>query len=189
METSCSLNLPRPSRLAPKLNNDRYTKLLRREDLKVVVLGPGEAQPCDLKKRQQIASRLINHGYVQAKLGEDVLGNPEMPLHLALLNALSDIDLVLVLNTGAAPLTELTSISFDSRAREITRVWSKREFVGGRRSTPGDVLAMFDNYSFSVEEFDSCELVEAFVATAERFCLSKAQSEGRLVGLGLLPSG
>ena len=48
---------------------------------------------------------------------------------------------------------------------------------------------MFDNYPFSVEEFDSCELVESFVDTAERFCLSKAQAEGRLVGLGLLPSG
>ena len=128
------------------MNADRYAKLLRREQLRIVVLGPGEAQPCDLKKRQQIASRLIDRGYVRAKLGEDFLGNPDIPLHLALLNALSDIDLVLVLNTGAAPLTELTSISFDSRAREITRVWSKREFAEGRRSTPGDVLAMFDNY-------------------------------------------
>ena len=171
------------------MNTDQYARLLRREGLRIVVLGPGEAQPCDLKKRRQIVSRLIDHGYALAKLGEDVLGNPEMPLHLALLNALSDIDLVLVLNTGAAPLAELTSISFDSRAREITRVWSKREFVRGRRSTPRDVLAMFDNYPFSVEEFDSCELVESFVDTAERFCLSKAQSEGRLVGLGLLPSG
>ncbi len=112
-----------------------------------------------------------------------------MPLHVALLNALSDIDLVLVLNTGVAPLTELASISFDFRAREITRVWSKREFVRDRRSTPGDVLKMFENYPFSVEEFNSCELVESFVDTADRFCLSKAQSEGRLVGLGLLPSG
>lgn len=184
METSCSR--PQPSRPTPKLNTAQYANLLRREALKIVVLGPGEAQPFDLKKRRQIKSRLIDQGYTQAELGEDVLGNPEMPLHLAFRNALSDIDLVLVLNTGAAPLTELTAISFDSRAREITRVWSKREFAGSRRSTPGDVLKMFDNYPFSVEEFDSCELVESFVDTAERFCFSKAQSEGRLEGLGIL---
>lgn len=169
------------------MNVNQFANLLRREALKIVVLGPGEAQPCDWEKRQQIVSSLIDRGYALAKSGEDVLCSPDMPLHLALRNALSDIDLVLVLNTGAAPLAELTSISFDARAREITRVWSKREFVGGRRSTPGDVLAMFDNYPFSVEEFDSCELVESFVETAERFCLSKAQSEGRLAGLGLLP--
>ena len=169
------------------MNVNQYANLLRREALKIVVLGPGEAQPCDLNKRRQIVSRLIDRGYALAKSGEDVLGSPEMPLHLALSNALSDIDLVLVLNTGAAPLTELTSISLDARAREKTRVWSKREFVGGRRSTPGDVLAMFDNYLFSVEEFDSCELVESFVETANRFCFNKAQSEGRLAGLRLLP--
>lgn len=178
----------RPSRPVPKLNTSQYANLLRREDLRIVVLGPGKAQPCDLKKRRQIKSRLINRGYVQAKLGEDILGNTKIPLHLALRDVLSDIDLVLVLNTGVAPLVELTSISFDFRAREITRVWSKREFVRGRRSTPGDVLRMFDNSPFSVEEFNSCELVEAFVDTAERFCFSKAQSEGRLVGLGLPPS-
>lgn len=177
----------RPSRPTPKLNTAQYSNLLRREALKIVVLGPGEAQPCDLEKRRQITFCLIDRGYVQAKLGEDFLGKTDIPLHLALRNALSDLDLVLVLNTGVAPLAELTSISFDSRAREITRVWSKREFVGGRRSTPGDVLKLFDNSPFSVEEFDSCELVESFVDTAERFCFSKAQAEGRLVGLGLLP--
>ena len=43
---------------------------------------------------------------------------------------------------------------------------------------------MFDNWPFSEEEFESCELVESVVATADRFCMSKAQLEGRLTGLG-----
>ena len=171
----------------PKLKADQYGKLLRRGSLRIVVLGPGEAQPRDLSKRQQIASRLHDHGYVLAKLGEDLLDDAEMPLHLALRSALHSIDLLLVLNTGPAPLAELTIINSDYRARQITRVWSKREYKEGHRSTPGDVVAMFDNWPFSAEEFDSCELVESVVEVAERFCLDKAQREGRLTDLGLLP--
>ena len=140
-------------------------------------------------KRHQIACRLREKGYVLAMLGEDVLQEPEAPLHLALRSKLPFIDLLLVLNTGPAPLAELTTISTDLRGREITRVWWKREFTEGRRSTPGDVVRMFDNWPFSEEEFESCELVESFVEAAERFCVTKAQREGRLKYLGLLPPG
>lgn len=161
--------------------------MLQRESLKIVVLGPGEAQARDLAKRHQIAAALKACGYSRAVLGEDLLGSPEVPLHLALRTEVRSIDLLLVLNTGVAPLVELTSLSFDHRARQITRVWSKREYNQRGRSTPSDILAMFDNSLFSENEFDSCELVESMVATAERFCLSKAQREGRLIGWGLLP--
>ena len=61
------------------------------------------------------------------------------------------------------------------------------EYTEGRRSTPRDVVAMFDNWPFSEEEFESCELVESVIATADRFCMSKAQLEGRLTSLGLPP--
>ena len=166
---------------------DQYAKSLQRENLRVIVLGPGEAQPSDLSKRQQIASRLRDRGYSRAMLGEDFLEGAKAPLHLALRSELWRIDLLLVLNTGPAPLVELTTISPDYRARQITRVWTKREYTERRRSTPGDVLAMFDNWPFSEEEFQSCELVESVVETADRFCLSKAQLEGRLVSLGLPP--
>ena len=181
------LSRPHPTSQPLRLPTDQYSTHLQRERLRVVVLGPGEAQPEDLEKRRQIASRLVGLGYSKTKLGEDFLSAAEMPLHLALLSSLPHIDLLLVLNTGAAPLVELTSISSDFRARQITRVWSKREYNEGRRSTPGDVLAMFDNLPFSKDEFESCELVASFVETADRFCLNKAQSEGRLAGLGLLP--
>lgn len=154
-----------------------------------MVLGPGEAQPDDLEKRRQIACSLVDRGYSLAQLGEELLEEPAIPLHLALRAELPNIDLLLVLNTGVAPLVELTSISSDFRARQITRVWSMRKHAEGRRSTPGDVVAMFDYLPFSQEEFDSCELVASFVETAERFCLNRAQSEGRLRGLGLLPPG
>ena len=166
---------------------DRYAPQLRRESLRVVVLGPGQAQPRDLNKRRQIVSRLRDHGYSHARLGEEFLGDPDEPLHLALRSKLPEIDLLLVLNTGVAPLVELTAISMDYKATEITRVWSKREYTEGPRSTPSDVLDMFDNWPFNEEEFDTCELVESVVATAERFCMDKAQREGRLTGWGLLP--
>jgi len=169
------------------LQADHFATYLRRETLKVVVLGPGEAQPCDLNKRRQIISRLRDHGYTQAISGEKLLGTPEAPLHLALQSALDDIDLLLVLNTGVAPLVELTTISTDYRARQITKVWSKREYVETGRSTPADVLSMFDNWPFSPDEFESCELVESIIETAERFCMSRAQLEGRLTSLGLPP--
>ena len=48
---------------------------------------------------------------------------------------------------------------------------------------------MFDNWPFSEEEFESCELVESFVETADRFCVNKAQLEGSLKSWGLLPPG
>ena len=176
------------------MQSDYFTEGLQRESLRIIVLGPGEAQPQDLRKRCQIKSRLLDNGYSRAKLGEDVLGEPEAPLHIALLSEMPHIDsemphidLLLVLNTGPAPLVELTTISFDYNARQKTRVWWKREYAEGARSTPGDVVGMFDNWPFSAEEFESCELVESILATAERFCMSKAQREGRLTGFRLPP--
>ena len=166
---------------------DEFARLLERERLRVVVLGPGEAQPQDLRKRRQIKCRQREHGYSLTALGEDILGDAEAPLPLALLAELPNIDLLLVLNTGPAPLVELTAIIRNYRARQITRVWSKREYADSRQSTPGDVLGMFDNWNFSDDEFQSCELVESMIATAERFCMSKAQLEGRLKNWGLLP--
>ena len=160
---------------------------MQRERLKIVVLGPGKAQPPDLLKRRQIKSRLREHGYSLTILGEELLGDPDAPLHLVLQLELSNIDLLLVLNTGVAPILELTVISHDLRARHKTRVWTKREYTRGRRTLPRDVLAMFENWPFSEEEFESCELVESVIETAERFCMNKAQEEGRLTSFRLLP--
>ena len=165
----------------------QYSRQMQRERMRIVILGPGEAQPPDLRKREQIKSRLCELGYSLVILGEELLQDAAAPLHLTLRSELPNIDLLLVLNTGVAPIVELTAISFDLRARQITKVWSKREYLEGRRTTPGDVVAMFENWPFNEEEFDSCELVEWVIATAERFCLSKAQQEGRLTSLGLLP--
>ena len=162
---------------------------IRRERLRIVVLGPGEAQQSDLSKRRQIKSSLYQRGYLLTKLGEELLQDADAPLHIALRSELHNIDLLLVLNTGVAPIVELTAISFDHRARQITKVWSKEEYAEGGRTTPGDVVAMFDNWLFSAEEFDSCELVESVIATTERFCMNKAQQEGRLTGFGLHPPG
>ena len=173
----------------PKLSTDRYAEYLRRESLRVVILGPGQAQPDDFCKRQQIRARLKECGYSLARLGEELLGIPSIPLHIALVSELPNIDLLLVLNSGPAPLTELAAISEDWRARQITRVWSRREYQEGGRSTPGDVVGMFVYWPYDWEEFESCELVQSVVESAERFCFDKAQKEGRLIPLGLSPPG
>ena len=173
--------------LIPLLKAEQYSNLLQRETLRIVILGPGEDCSHDLNKRRQIAFRLRDRGYSWTMLGEEFLGDPDMPLPWALQSGLPEVDLILVLNTGVAPIVELLAISRDYRGRQITRVWSKREYDQARRSTPGDVLKVFDCSLFSPEEFETCELVESFVATAERFCMSKAQLEGRLTGLGLPP--
>ena len=175
------------ARQTSKLEADQYAKSLQRESLRIIVLGPGEAQPPDLRKRKQIKCRLRGRGYSRAMLGEEFLEGTEAPLHLALRSELWKIDLLLVLNTGESPLVELTTISTDLRARQITRVWWRREHADGSRSTPRDVVTMFDNWPFNREEFESCELVESMLETADRFSLSKAQLEGRLANLGLPP--
>ena len=187
MRTGCLPNQPESAERPQKLQPSQYDTQMRRERMRIVILGPGETQPPDLRKREQIMSRLRERGYSLAILGEELLEDADAPLHLALRSELPNIDLLLVLNTGVAPIVELTAISFDHRARQVTKVWSKREYVEGRRTTPGDLVAMFENWPFNEEEFDSCELVEWIIATAERFCLSKAQQEGRLTSLGLLP--
>lgn len=169
------------------MQTDRYAKQLQREKLKVVVLGPGEDQPHELNKRKQITSRLRGRGYSLTILGEDLLGEPTLPLHLALKSKLSVIDLLLVLNAGVAPIVELTAISSDLRAREKTKVWSKRVYTEGSRSTPGDIVAMFEYRTFSEEEFESCELIESIIAITDGFCMGKAQREGRLTAFGLPP--
>ena len=133
------------------MKTDSYAKELQREQLRIVVLGPGEAQPIDLNKRRQIASELRAQGYSLTELGEELLEGAESPLHLALVEALPNVDLLLVLNSGPATLAELAAVSTDYRGRQITRVWSKREYVEDRRSTPGDVLGMFENWHFSEE--------------------------------------
>ena len=168
---------------------NQFTRRIRRDRLRIIVLGPGDAQPPDLCKRRQVKSRLRERGYSLTILGEELLQDADAPLHIALRAELHNIDLLLVLNTGVAPIVELTAISFDHRARQITKVWSKEEYAEGGRTTPGDVVAMFDNWLFSAEEFDSCELVESVIEATERFCMNKAQQEGRLTGFELPPPG
>lgn len=166
---------------------NQFNSLLERETLRIVLLGPGEAQEDDLKKRHQAKCRLIDEGYILTQLGEDLIGNPDIPLQSALFSELWNIDLLLVLNTGPAPLAELASIYHSYRAKEITKVWSKREYMQGGRTTPKDIVNSFDNWIFSPEEFESCELIESLVDVTERVCMIRAQKDGRLVSLGLLP--
>jgi len=161
---------------------------LQRQDLRIMLLGPGEVQRAHYEKRLSIKERLRDRGYLRADTGEQILGpSPELPLHLALARALRNVDLILVLETGPAPLVELTQLSNSYRARQITRVWCLREHVAGRRSAPSDVVKMFDHWLFNQDEFDSCELTDEFLLAADRFCLNKAQLTGRLQDMGLAP--
>ena len=157
-----------------------------RGSLRIVVLGPGDRQPRDLHKRKQVVSRLRSHGYLSALLGEDFLGDPQDALHIALRTALPTADLLLVLNTGPAPLVELTTISFNEEALKKTRVWSRREYTEGPRSTPGDVVNMFHGRAFTEEEFEACTLTGQMVEAVDVY-LTQAQMEASFEGPSLLP--
>lgn len=131
---------------------------------------------------------LRRSGYSSALLGEEFLGNPEDALHVALRKALPEADLLLVLNTGPAPLVELTTISFNQEALRKTRVWSKREYTEGSRSTPGDVVKMFHYRPFTEEEFNVCTLTGEMIEAVDEY-LVQAQMNAAIEGSGVLPPG
>lgn len=152
----------------------------------MVLLGPGTTQERDYSKRCQIRDLLQQKGYNHAVLGEEALGPaPDLPLNLALFTIVPQTDLILVLETGPAPLTEITTLMSIPRAREITRVWCLRDHIGQRRSTPADVVKSFETYLFIAEEFATCSLSESFIETADRFCVTKGMYDGIIPSLGL----
>ena len=155
---------------------------------RVVLLGPGDAQPSHLQKRIEIRDRLRVLGYELAVLGEEILGDPPLPLTIALLAELNPDDLVLVLDTGVAPLAELAAIMPNLSLRENTEEWCERGVLGNRRSTPGDVVRLFDYKLFAEDELNSCELTEQFIDAANRAWIARAQREGLLSWVGYLPS-
>lgn len=156
--------------------------------MSIVLLGPGEAQPKDLYKRKRILNELQQRGYTQTKLGEDfVVDSSEVPWPIVLRALVPQLDLILVLDSGVAPLVELTLLWPDVRAREITRVWCNRTYVSSRRTTPTDIIKSFDGRLFSQEEFDACDLIGDFLQAADRACFNKAQRQGVLSHLGLPP--
>lgn len=159
-----------------------------RSELRIVLLGPGEAQVAQHRKRIDIRDRLLAEGYDRAVLGEQVIG-PEtvLPLSIELESNLESDDLILVLNAGPAPLVELTTIWQNQTLRENTEVWCPREYWTVRRSTPGDVLEMFDYRLYGDAEFQTCDLTEQFVHSAHRTCFARAQRAGYLTSLGFLP--
>lgn len=161
---------------------------LPRDQLRILLLGPGESQPRDLAKRQRILETLHQNGFDSAQLGEEKIGrDTPIPLQMAILAAVKDTDLILVLETGPAPLAELTALSLNFKAREITQVWWKREHAAEQRSTPSDVVLTFTNYRFSQTEFENCDLTVDFVDAAKRTCLKKAISEGLLSDILIPP--
>ena len=126
-------------------NPGEYLEQVRRQ-LRVVLLGPGEGDPGGfdhLRKRREIRDRLLESGYSSTVLGEDVLGSDaSLPLPLALLDGIDPDDLVLVLNTGPAPLVEITAILPNLSLRNSTIVFCPREYLS-RRTAPGDVVKAF----------------------------------------------
>jgi len=171
----------------PARSPDQLLRQMRSE-LRVVLLGPGEAQPAQHAKRCQIRDRLLVEGYDRAVLGEEIIGeNSILPLSINLESKLAPDDLLLVLDAGPAPLVELTTIWRDLNLREITEVWCPRSIWAARRSTPGDVLSLFDYRLYGDDEFTTCDLTEQFVHSANRECFARAQRDGILSSLGFLP--
>jgi hypothetical protein len=161
---------------------------LPRNQVSILLLGPGQAQPKDLLKRTQILNELKQRGYTQTNMGEDFAeagSGATWPLMLKTL--VRDLDLILVLNSGVAPLVELTILWPDIRAREVTRVWCKLEHYTARSTTPKAIIDSFDCRFYNQNEFDTCDLTAEFVQAAERVCLNKAQRLGLLSDIGLTP--
>lgn len=171
-------------------NPGEYLEQVRRQ-LRIILLGPGEGEPGGfdhLRKRREIRGRLLERGYSSTLLGEDILGVDEpLPLPLALVDALYPDDLILVLETGVAPLVEIAFIFSNLALRDSTIVFCRREHVTGRRTTPGDLIKAFHYTTFSDDELTSCELTEEFVVAADRTSLVKAQRDGAFTGLGFSP--
>lgn len=159
---------------------------LRRE-LSVILLGPGDADPDAKKKREDIGDALREAGFSSTQLGEDVIGDDSIyPLHLALHPVLDDIDLILALDSGPAPLAELATLSMVPRARRITRVWCERQHLE-RRTVPSDVVAMFPYHVYDLEEISACTLIESFLHQTNMFVWSRADELGILPSLQLNP--
>ena len=159
-----------------------------REQLRIVLLGPGESQPEDYNKRVQIRDNLREQGYLSSSLGEEEIGvNPLLPLPLALVDAIPNLDLVMVLDSGPAPLVELSFIAQRLEFRNKTHVWCSRDLLGDRRNTVGDLIKMFPWSAYDQQEFRDCSLTQEFVDCAKRFFVNKAQQEGLLSPLGFLP--
>lgn len=174
------------------MNENRPKIKLPRESLNILLLGPGENQPEDFKKRKQILDELVSLGYSKAKLGEDVIPkDSEIPYTDALLSLVPDFDLILVLDSGPAPLVELATLAHIAKALQITKVWWKREYATGGRTSATDVVKRYDNWPYNPEEFQTCELLASFKESAERNCFNKALLENKLppgTGIGLLSS-
>ena len=150
-----------------------------------MLLGPGQGelyQGFDShQKRLEILDLLYAHGYAQAVLGENIIPDETtIPLHIALVRELKADDLVLVLNTGAAPLVELTEIFPRQALRAVTVVFCPRGYLSVHRSTPGDVVRFFDYRRFNTEELTSCELSTEFIDAANRTCFDRAQQQGAI---------
>ncbi len=80
---------------------------LPKNELKIIVLGPGMDQQNDLIKRKQILKALHDEGYSSSQLGEQAISvSPSLPLNIALLQL--EADLILVLETGPAPLCRIS---------------------------------------------------------------------------------
>jgi len=162
--------------------------ILPKNQMRILLLGPGNRYPRDHKKRVSILKHLRKEGYVGAMLGEDLAKDrTDLPFQVRLISSLESLDLVLVLNSGTAPIVELSLLWPYSRAREIARVWCPRKYIEKRRSVPGDVVKSFDYRVFSNQEFNQCALKEEFLQATNRECFNIAQRQGLLSHIGLLP--
>ena len=105
---------------------------------------------------------------------------------MALLQAMPPLDLVMVLDSGAAPLVELSTISQVIQFRQKTWVWCRRDLMGERRSIVRDMVTSFNWAPYTQQEFTDCTLTQEFVDCANRSSFDKAQKEGIVPPLGFL---
>lgn len=158
--------------LTPRRPED-FDQYLRRDHLRVVVLGPGDQK----KKRRDIVASLQECGYTNAAIGEDFIPVKEEPLPATLSKLLPAMDLIIVLNTGASALAEMLTITLRNiDAVKKTMVWTPVNWMPRDmppdRHVPGDILRQFQNrWGFSAVQLEECSLVDEVVTWTNRFCL------------------
>ena len=163
--------------------NEEYEAL--KAGFNIVLLGPGDDDRAVRDKRRDIRDELVALGFQSARLGEDVIGEDSpFPLHLALLPVIDSIDLILVLDAGPSPLAELSGLSTNDRAKQITQVWCEAQFME-RRTAPSDVVRMFSYHIYDPREIVTCTLKEAMVHQTNLIIWSRADSQGLLPRLEL----
>lgn len=154
----------------------RHEKILRTVQFSVLVWAPGN--DFFTSKRDEIIKRLKECGFeafTSEELAKRVVSS--LPLPEQELEHWQAVNLVIVLEAGVAPATELASYAWDAEFCEKCIVWHPRDWDPARRTTfPSGVLRLFGNrVLYGDQEMQDCTITNE--------CLHRAEALRRCVYL------